>query len=283
MSQTIEDTLEQIEKEENGNNEIHSPPSTKKKQSVQAKRHCFTWNNYKPEHIALLEQTFQNFAHTEKYVFQEEIGEIKHTPHLQGSVWFKTKVRHEQLKLPKLITWSHMRNEPKCRDYCTKSDTAKPGATPYIWGFPKELKLIDPTYDWQIEILNFIKIEPDDRTVHWYWSEGGRVGKSSFVKYLMAKTNCVFIDEGRKADLMNCIFNQDMTRDNTIVVFDIPRDNGNKVSYKSIESIKNGMIFNSKYETGYKLFNPPHLIIFANLPPDETKLSSDRWKITKLD
>lgn len=99
----------------------------------------------------------------------------------------------------------------------------------------------------------------------------------------MATKNCVFIDEGKKGDLMNCIFNQDMDKDNTIVVFDIPRDNGNNVSYKSIESIKNGMIFNSKYETGYKLFNPPHLIVFANSPPDKSRLSSDRWKITQLD
>lgn len=272
--------LEQLEIE-NGNSEIIL--KSNKKQSIQATKHCFTWNNYTLENIEQLEQCFKQFKHTLKYVFQEEIGETTFTPHLQGSIWFKVKVRHEALKLPPVIHWEHMRNEEACIAYCQKTKTAKAGSVPYIYGFPKPLKLITPNYFWQEEILNIISNEPDDRTVHWYWSVSGRVGKSSFVKYLMATKNCVFIDEGKKGDLMNCIFNQDMDKDNTIVVFDIPRDNGNNVSYKSIESIKNGMIFNSKYETGYKLFNPPHLIVFANSPPDKSRLSSDRWKITQLD
>ena len=68
----------------------------------------------------------------------------------------------------------------------------------------------------------------------------------------------------------------------SVIVIDVPRDNGNTVSYKAIEQIKNGMICNTKYETGMKLFNSPHIIIFANMPPEEHKLSADRWKIFEI-
>ena len=42
------------------------------------------------------------------------------------------------------------------------------------------------------------------------------------------------------------------------------------------------MICNTKYETGMKLFNSPHLIVFSNFYPDTDKLSADRWKIALI-
>ena len=99
---------------------------------------------------------------------------------------------------------------------------------------------------------------------------------------MLVKMQCVFIDEGKKADIMCCIMNHDMNIKN-IVIFDVPRDNGNKVSYKSIESIKNGVIFSSKYESGYKIFNSPHVIVFANCEPEYSSLSSDRWVVKNID
>ena len=51
------------------------------------------------------------------------------------------------------------------------------------------------------------------------------------------------------------------------------------MSYDAIESIKSGIIFNSKYETGQKMINPPHIIVFSNFLPDVSKLSEDRWNI----
>jgi hypothetical protein len=93
--------------------------------------------------------------------------------------------------------------------------------------------------------------------------------------------NCVFIDEGKKADIMYSIMEADMDKCNS-VIFDIPRDNGNKVSYKSIESIKNGMVYSPKYESKHKLFNSPHLICFANCEPEFEKLSNDRWVVEEI-
>lgn len=67
------------------------------------------------------------------------------------------------------------------------------------------------------------------------------------------------------------------------IIFDIPRNHGGNISYDTLECIKNGMVCNTKYETGVKLFNPPHVIVFANeLPSDTEKLSADRWIIKEL-
>ena len=67
------------------------------------------------------------------------------------------------------------------------------------------------------------------------------------------------------------------------VMFDIPRAHGGSISYSSLESIKNGMVCNTKYETGVKVFNSPHVIIFANFPPDKPELlSDDRWNVVNI-
>ncbi len=68
------------------------------------------------------------------------------------------------------------------------------------------------------------------------------------------------------------------------IIWDIPRSSKGNVSYATLEAVKNGLICNTKYETGVKVFNPPHVIVFANFPPDdESQLSADRWHIISLD
>ena len=54
------------------------------------------------------------------------------------------------------------------------------------------------------------------------------------------------------------------------------------VSYNAIEQLKDGLVFSSKYEGGVKMFNPPHVIIFANWLPDVKTLSEDRWNIVNI-
>lgn len=68
-----------------------------------------------------------------------------------------------------------------------------------------------------------------------------------------------------------------------IVVLNIPKDKDQFISYQAIEAIKDGCIVNTKYESGGLIFNSPHLIIFANAEPNYTKLSEDRWLVTKIE
>lgn len=268
------------DRSDEGNTQSTSSESKISKQSPLRKNHFFTYNNYTIEEIDPIVDTLKRFAWRGK--IQTEVGE-NGTKHLQGMIWCHKKHRDTEFKLSKKIHWEQLKDVNNERDYCAKDETHD-GIFRTSWGFPEPLELIDENnlFDWQSEILEIVKQKPHNRKVYWYWSEAGELGKSQFCKLLVAKYNAAFIDEGKKSDIMQVMMAIDMDKCRT-VMFDVPRENGNNVSYKSIESIKNGMIFSPKFESNYKLFNSPHVIIFANEPPQEEKLSKDRWVIKKID
>lgn len=68
---------------------------------------------------------------------------------------------------------------------------------------------------------------------------------------------------------------------NTIII-DLSRSMEDHVPYEAIEDIKNGIFFSGKYESKMIVRNNPIVIIFANFEPDTSKLSKDRWVITKI-
>lgn len=254
-----------------GEGNTEPPP----KQATRKTFYCFTLYGFNDEIKTELNRQLESIC--VKFLYGEEICPKTNRLHLQGFFHLKKAMRITEIKL---INNPHLEscngNEAQNTKYCSKENKV------FKWGFPKPLKLINPDKDWQIKILNILSSEPDDRKVYWFWSKEGGVGKSQFCKYLVANMNCVFIDEGKKSDIMYSIMEADMNKCNS-VIFDIPRDNGNKVSYKSIESIKNGMVYSPKYESKHKLFNSPHLICFANSEPEFAKLSNDRWVVEQID
>lgn len=256
-----------------GGNTI-SPPT--KKQISPAKRWCFTLNNYSESIFSSICSKLQ-----EKCTLAcigKEVGECG-TPHLQGYLEFEWKAR--PLSVFKDVC-NRIHFEKAIGDkminlkYCSKENLV------FHFGFPKPIKVIDKLYDFQLDIEKIILSEPDDRSIYWYWESIGNIGKSAFIKYCVVRHNVLYINGGKYSDIMNLVFNANMDKVNCIM-FDIPRANKGSISYASLESIKNGLVCNTKYETGSKVFNPPHIIIFANFPPDcKEKLSADRWKITNL-
>lgn len=262
-----------VPERENGNSDSFSlSPDSK----IALYKYDFVLNNYTEEEVCQIKSTISEIC--KKGGFGFEIGE-NGTPHLQGYISLKVKERYTGLHKKDgfaRASFRKVRNEDALIEYIKKDGNY------WLFGFPKEIKLITPNKSWQIEILEKMKEEPDDRTVHWYWSNQGGIGKSQFAKYCVAKKNCLFFEEGKKSDIMHLIFEAPEERLGCMII-DVPRDNGNNVSYKSIESIKNGMIYSPKYEGGYKLFNSPHIFVFANKPPIEEKLSADRWFIKNID
>lgn len=68
------------------------------------------------------------------------------------------------------------------------------------------------------------------------------------------------------------------------VIFVLPREHMNHISYSALEAVKDGLVCNMKsFKNGSKIFNPPHVYVFANYPPDTSVLSKDRWNIINLD
>lgn len=249
-----------------------------KRRPIQSKHWCFTLNNYTKTDVEQMEQTFQ--VKCKKYVFQEETGE-NGTPHLQGYIELNKKERFNTIINNTRIHWENCRSPEHSIQYCQKEDT-RTGKI-YKYGFPKPLKLITELRDWQTDIDNILKTEPDDRKIYWYYDTEGGIGKSAFTKYCVVKYNTLPLKGGRYSDMINIVYNylQSHTEIESVII-DIPRSQGNSISYDTIEDIKNGLIVNTKYETGTVAFNPPHVIIFCNEAPDTTKLSKDRWIIKNI-
>lgn len=259
-----------------GNTQISPAPSRKPSQVSARSHHFFTFNSYDSRDIDILCKLFNEHCHM--YVFQEETGETGNK-HLQGVISCKKPMRDSAFGY-KEIHWEAVRNIKNSYAYC--SDPNKRTGQVFSKNFDVPPTIILPKTPWFHLVDNIISTEPDRRTVNWFWSTTGNIGKSWTTSYLVVHKRAVFCSKGKYADIINLIYNSDMLR-TKIVVFDLPRNNGNKISYSCLEAIKNGLICNTKFETGYKAFEPPHVLVFANTPPEKELLSEDRWNIVNLD
>jgi len=215
-----------------------------------------------------------------KGMIQTEICPTTKNKHLHVMMWCDKKCRDTQFGLPKEFHWEKMKDEDNKSNYANK-DKSFDGVFRKRWGF-RDVRILENLFPWQQDIENIYLSEPDPRKIYWFWEDRGGVGKSAFVKYMVVKHKALFCDGGKKSDLINLVFNNDMDRCKA-VIWDLPRATKGSISYATLESIKNGLICNTKYETGVKAFDPPHIFVFANYEPEEIdKLSADRWIIKKL-
>ena len=244
----------------------------------EARNWCFTLNNYTENEIKQLKNDIPILC--AKFVVGIETGE-NGTPHLQGYIKLHKKKRPFALGWSPRIHWELAKKGWVANNkYCSKGNNILLHSDNYIDGkLIKPIKTLndDQLFDWEKNIINIIKNEPDDRTIYWFWEPNGCSGKTSFCKYLYLKYGAIPI-EGRKNDILYCAacFESD------IYVIDLERSLENYVSYAAIEKIKNGFYMCSKYESKPICRNNPHVIIFANFEPDYDKLSIDRWKTTNI-
>ncbi len=246
---------------------------------------CFTLNNYTQSDIDTLLTAFRKKV-TTIYVFQEELGEPGNgsghigTPHLQGVVSYKNAVRFTTLKnvCPR-GHWEKCKDWDASKAYCSKLDT-RHGSLFTNADFPRDPLEGLSLHEWQKDVLSRIDSEPDDRTVVWYWEPVGCVGKTALCKHIMLSDRRATYVSGAGKDILFSFTNLDPKP--KIVLWDVPRSAEGYISYQAIESVKNGLFFSGKYESKTVCFNSPHVIIFANFEPDESKLSSDRWKIIEI-
>ena len=137
----------------------------------------------------------------------------------------------------------------------------------------------------QQEIIDMVQEEPDRRTIHWFWESKGQAGKTVLAEYLHI-FHAAIITGGSSADMKHAIsrWTEITNKEPRILIVDICRtDNFRKDGAKAIESIKNGLFFDGKYESAMAhAFVKPHVLCFANEAPDKNLLSEDRWKIFKI-
>jgi len=248
------------------------------KQPNKCKRWCFTWNNYPENEPDNIIELFNKL--NIQYIIGKEIGKIGNIKHLQGYIECPTYMRWTEFGLPKQIHWEKCKGSRHDNvEYCSKE--GQYSCSNILRKHFVQTLCTNTLYPWQKNIESLFHTEPDGRSIHWYYDEEGGKGKSAFCKYMYVVHKVPTIQGGKMADVINIMFNLDLD-EVRMVLIDIPRSTGNKISYGAIECILNGMITNTKFETGIKVFNPPHVVVFANKPPNESKLSEDRWKVTEL-
>ncbi len=246
---------------------------------------CFTVNNPTEEE----RKTLAHLAQTsEELVWQLEEGDEK-TPHIQGCVKWKHARRFSALK-NQVGDRFHLE---KCRNwkqsvlYCRKLEGRLEG--PYHWknGLLKR-ELIDRwdqslVTEWQTEILQLVSGEPSLREIYWRWECVGKTGKTTLARHLYLKGGTLYLSSGKGSDIKYAMAK--LIENNSppsTVLFDLPRTAEQYISWDALESLKNGIMFSGKYESACVAFPIPHVIVLANFPPDETKLSVDRWNVEMI-
>lgn len=130
---------------------------------------------------------------------------------------------------------------------------------------------------WQSKLKEDLAGAADDRKVIWYIdTEGGR-GKTTFSRYAVEHLAAFYCRSGKVSDVLYAYKGQ------SIVLVDLSRECRDHFQYSILEQLKDGMIFSGKYQSTSRLFQSPHVVVFANFAPDTSKLSLDRWDIRYLD
>lgn len=254
---------------------------------------CFTLNNYTVEQEEKIQSSIKELCKLGFY--NHEVGKSG-TPHLQGYIEFKTKARPVNAFGIKEIHWAKAKgNKDQNFTYCTKECGENQDMT-FSFGYKKKtkLKVIKTLKPWQSKCMDLIDLEyshGDDRTINWVIDQQGGAGKTAFCKYMSTiEKQLLIITGGGYKDIACCLNlymdNKDFDiNDRTVVFFNIPRDSDDKgmISYKALESLKDGLITSTKYESKTLVFNSPVVWVFSNNEPEIDKLSQDRWKLWTIE
>jgi hypothetical protein len=171
----------------------------------------------------------------------------------------------------------------KSMSYVMKVDTRQEGPwtdkTSKPSYIPRQVREIRDLRPWQQTIWDQAE-DWDPRTINLVFDEVGNIGKSVLVTKMMV------MKRGRKIPPMNDY--QDLlamvmdTPTSRCYLVDMPRAlKKDKLGqfYSAIEDIKNGYAYDKRYSFKEKFFDSPNVWVFANVLPDFTLLSADRWKI----
>lgn len=250
-----------------------------------ARRWCMTINNPTKDEDKTIEKEME--ARGYKYIIGNEVGK-EGTPHLQIYIEAKNAIAFDTLKrrYPRAHIEKAKGTGMQNLAYCSKEGQFKTNIKKIVPMKETILKIYENVewHDWQHMILKTIETVPDDRTINWIVDIEGAAGKSFLCKYIYCKHEGVIIAEGKRSDVYNQILTlmQNSEFIPKIILIDVPRHNMEYFNYGTLERIKDGLIYSGKYEGGICVFPSPHVFVFANFEPDESKYTNDRWNIIRL-
>lgn len=133
---------------------------------------------------------------------------------------------------------------------------------------------------WQIELKEKLDGEADARSVIFVVDPEGNKGKSWFVRWMVSKypDTVQVLGPARRDDLAHIV---DIEK--SIFLLNVPRGSMEHLNYGFLESLKDRMVLSPKYESTMKMLKHlPHVVVFSNEQPDETKMTEDRYEYFAL-
>lgn len=134
---------------------------------------------------------------------------------------------------------------------------------------------------WQQELKTKLLLPANDRHIEVFVDPAGGAGKSTVMRYFVTNPEfraCTL--SGQVRDMAHA-FSKKKYR---IVFFDVARTQAEHVDHlmSFAETLKNGVIFSAKYDSGQYSFRPPHVVFFTNSELDLSKWTVDRPQVVRL-
>ena len=188
------------------------------------------------------------------------------------------------------LTSSTVHLGPKAFNYVMKEDTRVdgpwkdsdiiPDRPPMTWQLEQFME-----YDlWPYQKHIFDNTQVDDmRTINIIYDPRGHCGKSLFCEYCEYQGVAFECPPLRQMDdLMEFLHGFPTQK---CYIIDMPRSmKKDKLGdfYAGIEVIKNGVLWDKRYQGKKKRFGRPNIYVFCNILPEFKLLSSGRWKVYQI-
>nr|UBJ25927.1 putative replication-associated protein [Red panda feces-associated circular DNA virus 16] len=149
-------------------------------------------------------------------------------------------------------------------------------------------------WGWQEDAIKVMLSYPDGRSLYWFWTETGKLGKTDLLRWCMYKEPNYFLSIqglGFWRDTVQIIKDAiDKGWNGHCILVNLTRKFEDKTYvYEVLESMLDGVYTTQKYAGSTRVARRPHVIVMANYYPkthDEKgkpMLSVDRWKIFKVE
>lgn len=265
-----------------GNIQISEAPTdlfTAEDNGYQATKFFFTYHLQGEQ----FEQAFDKLSGLadicDKYIWGEEYGKSGKTPHIQGAFILSHKMRWSTIEKhyfnnpcpygKKLKNWN------SALKYCCKELNRIESNCK----LPKPIKVLDENilYPYQKDVIKYLKTEPNDRDILWIYGTYS-IGKTQLAKYLIHHKLAFGPLEGEKRHILSVVA-ENIHEEAFIMYLTADESIYQKHSFfDCIEKIKDGVFMSHFGTDGTKpvIMNSPHIIVFANKPPDYKKTNMDK-------
>lgn len=242
----------------------------------QSDKWVMTWNNYPGDIRVRLEKLIPL---CEKYIFGFEVGESG-TPHVQGAFTCHEKISFDDICVAVGSRAHHcvrMRGKWSDQKYCAKEGD-------FITNFFDYLITVKDLRPAQLSLRETL-IQPVckkfSRAIDWFWEDRGDWGKTILQTHLVDFHKALIVGGSEKDMLCAVALAVAKGMEFNMILINMTYDK-KKVSYNGMESLKDGMFFNGKYESGMVRFPRCRIAVFANCEPETDRMGKNRFNVVRL-